>query len=111
MLENEIVVYQPNETVRLEARYAHESIWLTQLKIAELFGVQKAAISKHLKNIYSTGELVRETTVSKKETVVDLTCHSTVVRKFRTSVADQFRDVTKLVGSENTTTPKIWIAA
>jgi len=67
--ENQIVVYQPNETVRLETRYAHESIWLTQLKIAELFGVQKAAISKHLKNIYSTGELVREATVSKMETV------------------------------------------
>ena len=50
-VENQIVVYQPNETVRLETRYAHESIWLTQLKIAELFGVQKAAISKHLKNI------------------------------------------------------------
>ena len=67
--ENQIVVYQPNETVRLETRYAHESIWLTQLKIAELFGVQKAAISKHLKNIYSTGELNREATVSKMETV------------------------------------------
>ena len=67
--ENQIIVYQPNETVRLETRYAHESIWLTQLKIAELFGVQKAAISKHLKNIYSTGELSREATVSKMETV------------------------------------------
>ena len=67
--ENQIVVYQPNETVRLETRYARESIWLTQLKIAELFGVQKAAISKHLKNIYSTGELNREATVSKMETV------------------------------------------
>ena len=67
--ENQIVVYQPNDTVRLETRYAHESIWLTQLKIAELFGVQKAAVSKHLKNIYSTGELVREATVSKMETV------------------------------------------
>ena len=67
--ENQIVVYQPNETIRLETRYAHESIWLSQLKIAELFGVQKAAISKHLKNIYSTGELSREATVSKMETV------------------------------------------
>ena len=67
--ENQIVVYQPNETVRLETRYAKESIWLTQLKIAELFGVQKAAISKHLKNIYDTGELVRSATVSKMETV------------------------------------------
>ena len=66
---NEIVIYQPDETLRLETRYAHESIWLTQLKIAELFGVQKAAISKHLKNIYVTGELDKTATVSKMETV------------------------------------------
>jgi len=56
--ENEIVVYQPNETVRLEVELRDESIWLTQQKIANLFGVQKAAISKHLKNIFATGELV-----------------------------------------------------
>lgn len=67
--KNEIVVYQPDETIRLETRYANESIWLTQLKIAELFGVQKSAISKHLKNIYGTGELLIEATVSKMETV------------------------------------------
>ena len=67
--KNEIVVYQPDETIRLETRYAAESIWLPQLRIAELFGVQKAAISKHLKNIYATGELKREATVSKMETV------------------------------------------
>ena len=67
--KNEIVVYQPDETIRLEARYSNDSIWLTQLKIAELFGVQKASISKHLKNIYATGELNKEATVSKMETV------------------------------------------
>ena len=50
-------------------------------------------------------------TVFKKETVVELTCHSVDVRKFQTSVADQFRDVTKLIGSENTTNSKIWIVA
>ncbi len=66
---NEIVVYQPDETLRLETRYADESIWLPQLQIAKLFGVQKAAISKHLKNIYVTGELERAATVSKMETV------------------------------------------
>ena len=67
--KNEIVVYQPDETLRLETRYAAESIWLPQLQIAKLFGVQKAAISKHLKNIYATGELERTATVSKMETV------------------------------------------
>ena len=55
--KNEIVVYQPNDVLRLEAELHDESIWLPQQKIAELFGVQKAAISKHLKNIFETGEL------------------------------------------------------
>ena len=67
--KNEIVVYQPNETLRLEVQLRDESIWLPQQKIAELFGVQKAAISKHLKNIYASGELQPAATVSKMETV------------------------------------------
>ena len=67
--ENQIVVYQPNETVRLDVRLENETVWLTQLKIADLFGVQKAAISKHIKNIFASGELVKEATVSKMETV------------------------------------------
>ncbi|MBQ3288649.1 MAG: virulence RhuM family protein [Kiritimatiellae bacterium] len=69
--ENQIVVYQPSETVRLDVRLENETVWLTQLKIAELFGVQKAAISKHIKNIFASGELVRDATVSKMETVQD----------------------------------------
>ena len=67
--KNEIVVYQPNETVRLEVELRDENIWLTQQKIAELFGVQKAAISKHLKNTFAKGELQESATVSKMETV------------------------------------------
>jgi hypothetical protein len=68
MNENQIVVYQPNETVRLEVELHDESIWLPQQKIAALFGVQKAAISKHLKNIFETGELQERSVVSKMET-------------------------------------------
>ena len=67
--KNEIIVYQPDETIRLEVRLEQESIWLTQLEIATLFGVQKAAISKHLKNIFQSGELHTEATVSKMETL------------------------------------------
>lgn len=67
--KNEIVVYQPDGTVRLEVRLGQESIWLTQTKIAELFGVQKAAVSKHLKKIFGSGELLRAATVSKMETI------------------------------------------
>jgi len=66
---NEIVVYQPKKTMRLEVNLSHDTVWLTQTRIAELFGVQKAAISKHLKNIFASGELSRRATVSKTETV------------------------------------------
>ena len=57
MQENEIVLYQPNDAVHLEVRMANESVWLTQPQIALLFGVQRPAITKHLRNIFKSGEL------------------------------------------------------
>jgi len=55
--QGEIILYQPNEEIKLEVRLEHETIWLTQQQIADLFGVKQPAISKHLKNIFSSGEL------------------------------------------------------
>jgi len=81
MLQNEIVVYQPDKTLRLEVELHDESIWLTQQKIADLFGVQKAAISKHLKNIFATGELSEGMVVSKMETT---TTHGAMAGKTQT---------------------------
>ena len=57
MQENEIVLYQPNDSIHLEVRMANESVWLTQPQIALLFGVQRPAITKHLRNIFNSGEL------------------------------------------------------
>ena len=57
MQENEIVLYQPNDAIHLEVRMANESVWLTQSQIALLFGVKQPAISKHLNNIFKSGEL------------------------------------------------------
>jgi prophage antirepressor-like protein len=62
--ENQIVVYQPNETVRLDVRLENETVWLTQEQIADLFGTKRPAITKHLANIYKSGELEREGTCS-----------------------------------------------
>ena len=62
--ENQIVVYQPNETVRLDVRLENETVWLTQEQIANLFGTKRPAITKHLANIYKSGELAREGTCS-----------------------------------------------
>jgi len=63
MSENlsEILLYNtPNGKVKVEVLLQNETIWLNQAKIAELFGVQRPAITKHLKNIFETGELKEE---------------------------------------------------
>ena len=60
--ENQIVVYQPNETVRLDVRLENETVWLTQSQMGELCGCTTRNIRLHLKNIYAVGELSREST-------------------------------------------------
>ena len=55
--KGEIVVYQPDEITRLEVKVNEDTVWLTQTQIAQLFGVRQPAISKHLKNIFASGEL------------------------------------------------------
>ena len=67
--ENQIVVYQPNETVRLDVRLENETVWLTQAQLCDLFGVVKSNISYHLKNIFGTNELDYGATVQKIRTV------------------------------------------
>ena len=62
--ENQIVVYQPNETVRLDVRLENETVWLTQSQIAILFGTKRPATTKHLANICKNSELEREGTRS-----------------------------------------------
>lgn len=50
--QGEIILYQPDESVRMEVRIEDETVWLTQAQIVELFQSSKANISEHLKNIY-----------------------------------------------------------
>ena len=67
---SEFLLYTaPNGSVKVEVLLSGETIWLTQKRMAELFGVGVAAISKHLDNVYGSGELQREPTVSILETV------------------------------------------
>ena len=74
-MANEIVPYNPNEegiviyrtddnTLQLDVQVANETVWLTQDQIAVLFGTQRPAITKHLNNIYNSGELDFESTCS-----------------------------------------------
>ena len=64
----EMVLYRTeDDSVTVSALIKDESIWITQKAMAELFGVQTPAISKHLKNIFEQGELNEEVVVSKME--------------------------------------------
>lgn len=62
--QGEIILYQPDESVRMEVRIEDETVWLTQAQIAELFGTKRPAITKHLNNIYKSGELEESSTCS-----------------------------------------------
>lgn len=65
----EIILYQPNESVQLEVRLEEETVWLTQAQMALLFGTQRQAITKHIKNIYESKELFKAATSSILEQV------------------------------------------
>ena len=60
---NEIVIYQPDDTICLEVRMDNETVWLTQAQMVTLFQSSKANISEHIKSIYNQKELERESTV------------------------------------------------
>ena len=60
----EVILYQPDNEVKLEVRLEDETVWLTQEQIAILFGTKRPAITKHLNNIYNSGELDPESTCS-----------------------------------------------
>ena len=67
--QGEIILYQPDEAVKLEVRLEDETVWLTQAQLVELFQSSKANISEHIKNIYEQGELEENSTVRDFRTV------------------------------------------
>ena len=60
--KNEIIVYQPDETIRLEVRLENDTVWLSQSQMAELFGCTIRNIRLHLQNIYQGHELQEDAT-------------------------------------------------
>jgi len=62
----EIILYSaPDGTVSLDVRLERETIWLTQKQMSELFDTERSVITKHLNNIFTSGELDRESNVQK----------------------------------------------
>lgn len=66
---NEIILYQPDNTLKLDVRVEDETVWLTQAQMSELFQATKQNISLHISNIYKEGELETASTVKEYLTV------------------------------------------
>ena len=78
--KGEIVLYQPDESIRLEVRIEDETVWLTQAQMAELFGTTKQNVSLHINNIFKEGELMKEMVVKESFTT---TMHGAIEGKFQ----------------------------
>ena len=58
----EIILYQPEVSVKLEVRVENETVWLTQAQMAELFQKDRTVIGRHIRNVYKEGELEKSIT-------------------------------------------------
>lgn len=55
-MENEIIIYQPDETIKLDVRFENETVWLTQAQMCELFQRERSVITKHINAIFKENE-------------------------------------------------------
>ncbi len=107
-MENKIILYQ-NDTgkVSVSVIFQDENFWLTQKAMAELFGVEVPAISKHLANIYEIGELQEKATLSILE-IVQKEGNRNVKRKMEFYNLDAIIAVGYRVNSKEATQFRIW---
>ena len=62
---DEIVVYQPNDELRIDVRVEDKTVWLNQLQLSELFGVTVPTVNYHIKEVLNCGELAAGATIRK----------------------------------------------
>lgn len=103
---NEIILYQPDETMKLEVRLENETVWLTQQQIADLFGTKRPAITKHLANIYKSGELDENSTCSILEHMGNEGNQRYTTKYYN---LDAILSVGYRVNSRNATLFRIWV--
>ncbi|RLD57468.1 MAG: cell filamentation protein Fic, partial [Bacteroidetes bacterium] len=104
----EFLLYKsPNGEIKIDVLLQNETIWLPQKKIAQLFDVKVPAISKHLNNIFESGELNKEATVSILETVQNESGRN-VKRKVEFFNLDAIIAVGYRVNSNRATQFRIW---
>ena len=102
--DNEIILYQPDTTVKIEVRLNNDTVWLTQQQIADLFGVKQPAISKHLKNIFESGELIESSVPS----ILEYTAADGKSYKTKFYNLDAILSVGYRVNSKNATMFRQW---
>ena len=105
--KNEIILYQPNEAIKLEVRLDEETVWLTQAQMAELFAVKENNITYHIKSIYKVRELEPESTTQKIR-VVRQEGKRTVSREIDFYNLDMIISVGYRVNSTNATQFRKW---
>ncbi len=107
----EFLLYStPNGDVKVDVLLQNETIWMPQKKIAELFDVNVPAVSKHLKNIFESGELLKKATVSILE-IVQSESDREVKRKTEFYNLDAVIAVGYRVNSKRATQFRIWATA
>ena len=104
---NFLIYNTPEENTSINAVVKDETIWLTQKSMAELFDVEVPAISKHLANIFTDGELKQEATVSKME-IVQMEGNRNVKRTRDFYNLDAIISVGYRVNSRKATNFRIW---
>lgn len=107
MDKGEIILYQPNNSIELEARLEAETVWLTQAQIALLFGVDRTVIVRHIGNVYKTHELDAISTCA-KIAQVQMEGKRTVMREVNYYNLDMILSVGYRVNSINATKFRQW---
>lgn len=103
----EIILYQPDETVRLEVRLEDDTVWLTQAQMAELFQTTKNNITIHIGNVYKEKELLPQPT-SKESLLVRMEGHRQVTREVKLYNLDVIISVGYRVKSQRGTDFRQW---
>jgi hypothetical protein len=107
---NEIVLFQPDETVHLEVLLDEDTVWLTQAQMVELFQTSKTNVNEHIKHIFDEGELIKNVVVRNFRTT---TRHGAISGKTQTRSVNYYNlDVIISVGyrvkSQRGTQFRIW---
>jgi len=105
--KGEIVIYKANSGPELQIKLENDTVWLTQVQVADLFGVNVPAIFKHAKNIVKAGELSENRTISKME-IVQIEGKRQIKRLVEFYNLDMILSIGYRVNSKRATQFRVW---